>query len=363
VIDILPVSNPGKKRHPAKITLLIVALLVSAGWIVLGSPGTWLTLLMLLAAALSVGSLAAILLPGELTPAQKNFVGAAVGCATLLVAYLAVPGVHPSDDERTGSTSETTTTQADERTRAAEADKPAVIIRADYDWDDGDGVQWALPETPTAEDAKVITTPIDPEDHRTIKRLEDYLASRKGVKFSSFINRHDQLARVKISIQSTRENTVAVSDLRIHTISCGPPLRGGLVFGPPEGVNDLPSLAFELDTAESSAQELGEDGRFKGPYFTRKFITVGRNEPMVLLVHVFTAKRYCQWELILTTTVDGVESQYPIRRPDGGPFEATALTRSYDQAYQFDHNDLVFKKLPPGRLPPELPARTGENTR
>jgi len=360
VIDILPVSNPGKKRHPAKITLLIVALLVSAGWIVLGSPGTWLTLLLLLAAALSVGSLAAILLPGELTPAQKNFVGAAVGCATLLVAYLAVPGVRPSDDEPAG---ESTVTQANERTKSADADKPAVIIRADYDWDDGDGVQWVLPESPTAEDAKVITTPIDPDDDRTRKRLEDYLASRKGVKFSSFINRHEQLARVKISIQSTRENTVAVSDLRIHTISCGPPLRGGLVFGPPEGVNDLPSLAFDLDTAETSAQDMGEDGRFKGPYFTRKFITVGRDEPMVLLVHVFTAKRYCQWELILTATVDGVESHYPIRRPDGAPFEATALIRSYDQIYQFDYNDHVFKKLPPGRLPPELPAKTGEGTR
>jgi hypothetical protein len=348
VIEILPVANPGKKRHPAKIILLVGALLVSTGWIVLGSPGTWLTLLLLLAAALSVGSLAAILLPGELTPTQKNFVGAAVGCATLLVAYLALPGIRPSDDERT---------------KAAEADKPAVIIRADYDWDDGDGVQWALPEAPTAEDAKVITTPIDVDDDRTKKRLEDYLASRKGVKFSSFINRHEQLARVKVSIQSTRENTVAVSDLRIHTIRCGPPLRGGLVFGPPQGVNDLPSLAFELDTAETSAQELGADGRFKGPYFTRKFITVGRDEPMVLLVHVFTAKRYCQWEMILTATVDGVESQYPIRRPDGAPFEATALTRSYDQVYQFDYNNLVFKKLPPGRLPPELPAKTGEGTR
>jgi hypothetical protein len=114
VIDILPVANPGntqppgKPRHRAKITLLVLALLVSAGWIVLGSPGTWLTLILLLAAALSVGSLAAIFLPRDLTPAQKNFVGAAVGCATLLIAYLALPGVRPSGEIQAGSGAETT---------------------------------------------------------------------------------------------------------------------------------------------------------------------------------------------------------------------------------------------------------------
>jgi hypothetical protein len=135
------------------------------------------------------------------------------------------------------------------------------------------------------------------------------------------------------------------------------------VFGPPEGAYDIPSLAFDLDTAETSAQDMGEDGRFKGSYFSRKFITVGRDEPMVLLVHAFTAKKYCQWELILTATVDGVETQYPIRRPDGAPFETTALTRSYDQAFDFDFFDSVFKELPPGRLPkafnPDTETGTG----
>jgi hypothetical protein len=254
-------------------------------------------------------------------------------------------------------------TRADERTKAAtDAARPAVLIRADYSWDSADGVQWALPETPTAEDAQVITTRLKFEDPRTIKRLEDYLASRKGVKFSSLRSRGQQLARVKVSIQSTREHTVAVSDLRIRTIRCGSPLRGGLVFGPPEGAYDIPSLAFDLDTAETSAQDMGEDGRFKGSYFSRKFITVGRDEPMVLLVHAFTAKQYCQWELILTATVDGVETQYPIRRPDGAPFETTALTRSYDQAFDFDFFNAVFKQLPPGRLPKALNADAGEGT-
>jgi hypothetical protein len=254
-------------------------------------------------------------------------------------------------------------TRADERTKAArEAAGPAVIIRADYDWDSADGVQWALHETPTAEDAKVITTPLKFDDPRTIKRLEDYLASRKGVKFATLHSRGQQFARVKVSIQSTREHTVAVSDLRVHTIKCGSPLRGGLVFGPPEGANDIPSLAFDLDTAETSAQDMGDDGRFRGSYFSRKFITVGQDEPMVLLVHTFTAKRYCQWELILTATVDGVETQYPVRRPDGAPFEITAISRSYDQAFELDFFDAVFKKLPPGRLPQRLEADTAGGT-
>jgi hypothetical protein len=255
-------------------------------------------------------------------------------------------------------------TRAGERTKAStEAAKPAVIIRADYNWDSADGVQWALPKAPTAEDARMITTPLKFDDPRTIERLEDYLGSRKGVKFATLRTRGQQLARVKLSIQSTREHTVAVSDLRMHTLMCGPPLRGGLVFGPPEGAYDIPSLAFDLDTAETSAQSMGEDGRFKGSYFSRKFVTVGRDEPMVLLVHAFTAKRYCQWELVLTATVDGVETQYRVRRPNGAPFETTALTRSYDQAFEIDFFKGVFKKAPPGRLPTGLEEDLGKGGR
>jgi hypothetical protein len=52
---------------------------------------------LLITAALSVGGLAAILLPEPLTPAQKNFAGAAVGCAALLIGYLAIPGVRSAE--------------------------------------------------------------------------------------------------------------------------------------------------------------------------------------------------------------------------------------------------------------------------
>lgn len=243
-------------------------------------------------------------------------------------------------------------TRTDERTKAGtEAARPAVLIRADYSWDSADGVQWLLPQVPTVEDAQKITTPIKFDDPSTIKRLEDFLASRNGVKFASLRARRQQLARVKISIQSTREHTVAVSDLRMDTLTCGAPLKSGLVFGPPEGANDIPSLAYDLDTAETSAQTLGKDGRFEGSYFAQKFITVSQDEPMILLVQAFTAKRHCTWDLVLTATVDGVESQYTVRRPDGSPFEISALNKSYDKAFEIDFFNAVFKQLPLGRLP------------
>jgi len=61
----------------------------------------------------------------------------------------------------------------------------------------------------------------------------------------------------------------ALSDLRIHTLKCEAPLNGRLVFGPPEGAFDVPRLAYDLDTAETSAQSMDKDGRFAGPYFHR----------------------------------------------------------------------------------------------
>jgi hypothetical protein len=90
---------PGKPKHPVKIALLVLALLLSVGLLVLGSPGRWLTFGSILIAALSVGGLVKIFLSESLTPAQKNAFGAALGCATLLFGYLAIPGVRSSDSD------------------------------------------------------------------------------------------------------------------------------------------------------------------------------------------------------------------------------------------------------------------------
>jgi hypothetical protein len=60
----------------------------------------------------------------------------------------------------------------------------------------------------------------------------------------------------------------ALSDLRIHTLKCEAPLNGRLVFGPPEGAFDVPRLAYDLDTAETSAQSVDKDGRLRVPTFT-----------------------------------------------------------------------------------------------
>jgi len=44
------------------------------------------------------------------------------------------------------------------------------------------------------------------------------------------------------------------------------------------------------------------------------------------------------------------------------PFETTALTRSYKQAFEIDFFNAVFKKVPPGRLSTGLEADLGRGT-
>jgi hypothetical protein len=89
--------------------LLVILFLASVGWIVFGAPGRWLTVFLILGAAASVGVLAMTFLPEPLTPAQKNALGAAAACATLLVGYLAIPGVRSQEPDVTVSPAATST--------------------------------------------------------------------------------------------------------------------------------------------------------------------------------------------------------------------------------------------------------------
>jgi hypothetical protein len=71
VVDILPVASTGE-THPVSVALLILALIISAGWMLIGSPGKWWTVVLLITAALSVGGLAAILLPARASDAGSK---------------------------------------------------------------------------------------------------------------------------------------------------------------------------------------------------------------------------------------------------------------------------------------------------
>ena len=243
-------------------------------------------------------------------------------------------------------------TRADEHSKAAgDAAKPAVIIHADYDWNGTDGIQWVLPTVPSAADVRRISAPIEFGNERSIQQLETFLASKHGVKMANDDKREQQFTRVKLSIQSIREHTVAISDVRIHKLNCERPLAGTFIYGPPQGENELPTLAYDLDSTDTTARIIGDDGQLKEPYFDRKFITVSQAEPMVLVVQAFTGKRHCGWELLVTATVDGTESVFTVHRPDGTLFESTAWTTSYGMAFDLDFVAARFKPLGQGQLP------------
>jgi hypothetical protein len=73
--------------------------LLSVGWIILASPGRWATLGLILVAAVSAGAFVMLFLPEPLSPAVRNALAAAGICATLIIAYLAIPGFHSEESE------------------------------------------------------------------------------------------------------------------------------------------------------------------------------------------------------------------------------------------------------------------------
>lgn len=93
-------TSTGNVAHPKRnlplAVLVALVFLASLGWLLFGRPAPRpLVLILVAAAALSFAGLVTLFLPTELTPKVKRFVGASVAAATLIVAYLAVPGIVP----------------------------------------------------------------------------------------------------------------------------------------------------------------------------------------------------------------------------------------------------------------------------
>jgi hypothetical protein len=99
--------------------LLAVIFLTCTGWLVLsGAAPRGLLVMLLLGASLSLAALAAFYLPDPLPTSAKRGIGVGLGCATLLIGFLAIPGVREGSATRTASpTTSQASTGADSPTR------------------------------------------------------------------------------------------------------------------------------------------------------------------------------------------------------------------------------------------------------
>jgi hypothetical protein len=133
----------------------------------------------------------------------------------------------------------------------------------------------------------------------------------------------------QVSLIGNRREPVRVLDIRARILDRSAPLDGAVVWFPPQGEGDVREVLVDLDDPEGVLllpPEPGSDAPPK-PFFDVKYLTLQRNEEVVLGLTALATRHHYRWELELTVAYGDVPGETVRVRsdgtPDGHPFEAT----------------------------------------
>ncbi|GAA5061630.1 hypothetical protein HNP84_005883 [Thermocatellispora tengchongensis] len=96
---------------------------------------------------------------------------------------------------------------------------------------------------------------------------------------------------IKVVLRGNNDKKVRIVNM-VADATCGPPFSGTLFYSPPGGADDdIIKLGFDLDTPTPRAQLL-EGWAWRGDYFTKKTISLARDEDITLLLVPETSEHY-----------------------------------------------------------------------
>jgi hypothetical protein len=219
-----------------------------------------------------------------------------------------------------------------------------VRAAAEYRWHvNNDGLMYAMAEPPTAAEGARIEQAQGPE------AIEAALARVPAVRIgglSDVDGMTTAYSRVRVTLRGNRDEPVLIEGIRA-VADCGPPLDGALFFGPPQGVDDVVDVAFDLDDDDPNARVADRDGLpTSTPYVDEHSITLRRDEAVVLDARAYTASQHCSWEIQLD--IQGEDQPQSIRAADGRPFEVTSVAQAetYESTYVLDFGQMAFDERP-----------------
>jgi hypothetical protein len=222
--------------------------------------------------------------------------------------------------------------------------KSALQITAKYNWT-VQSMMWAFSGQLSPEVRQRLEQPQYAINN--FELVSDLLERDGGVKIGRDAEHETDFVDLRIVVIGRHSSPVIITGMRAHILSRRPPLSGTLVWGPPEGVEENIQLGFDLDASNPIARRLDARYKLADPYFSRKHISLKRDEQAVFQVQAFAKKCYCEWEIVVEAYVEGKEQNFVVK--DGiRPFRATATTSSYGTIYDFDFFASRFVRKPPG---------------
>lgn len=139
---------------------------------------------------------------------------------------------------------------------------------------------------------------------------------------------------LQVAIEGDSTDPVVIKQIHARVVSRNEPITNTSVGCPSAGAFDVIGIGFDLDEQDPAAKALKKDGTFGGPYFSRKAISLAKNESQVLAVTATTEDCYCQWVLDIAYLVEGQRQVLTVDAGDG-PFATTAIAKRYERTYEW----------------------------
>lgn len=147
-----------------------------------------------------------------------------------------------------------------------------------------------------------------------------------------------------LTLEGRRSQGVTVRNVRLRVLDRAAPHRGTRVVSASAGAEDVQALGFDLDTPAPVARTVdATSGDLGEPYFSGSFITLAKNEVMVLQLRARTTRCACTWEVVVDVMVDGNTESTTVGE---GSYATTARAPSYASDLQWRWD------LQPARLVP-----------
>lgn len=231
-----------------------------------------------------------------------------------------------------------------------EAARPPLVLTVSYDWSDAEMWATARPLPARAAARFEGLTAADTWSSTSIDRMEALLRRNDAVRIESHFDAagpRRQHTSLRLVAAGDRARPVLIQDMRLRVLTRRAPLSGTLVYGPPQGEASAVTVGFDLDERRPIARRVDRFGALGKPYFSGRFVTLARGEPIEFYAQAFTDTCYCEWELDLDVVADGVVHTVVARDGDRA-FRTTAFADDYELAYAGPvEGPHVFTRQPP----------------
>ncbi|MBO3752522.1 hypothetical protein J5X84_41245 [Streptosporangiaceae bacterium NEAU-GS5] len=232
-------------------------------------------------------------------------------------------------------TSSPASTPSPSPTTAPEPPIVVDLVKEDHDYDH-------LPISWVLRDPTVFSRPALDWISKLTRASKAHAGGSRDPWFYQHAAARADLTAIKLIVHGNRDKKVRILSMR--TIKrCSAPLHGTLFYSPLGGASDeIVRIYFDLDKPDPLPLQLDGKGRVGGNYFSKRTISLKRDEDIVFQIIADTERYYCEFRFALNVLADG-RQQTVIVDNHGQPWRVSALRyRDYPDGYGDTFQDVDF---------------------